>query len=96
MQVDVQFHARGGVQGHLSQKYTGGYLVLTTQNLVWIDSAAGPQPGKSCVFPLHAITSVALRASHMLAQAKICMQLSLDWQGRPSQDGPLSTEVSLY
>lgn len=96
MQVDVQFHDRGGVQGQMSQKYTGGYVVLTTHNLVWIEAAAGVQPGISCVLPLHAITSVALRASHMLAQAKICMQVSLDRQGRPSQDGPLSTEVSFY
>ncbi len=70
-------------------------MVLTTHNLVWIDAAANPQPGRSCVLPLHAISSLALRASHMLAQAKLCVQVSVDWQGRPSQDGSISTEVSL-
>ena len=70
-------------------------MVLTTHNLVWIDAATNPQPGRSCVLPLHAIKSIALRASHMLAQAKLCVQLSVDWQGRPSQNGQLDTEVSL-
>ena len=95
MQVDLQFHGRGGVQGQLSQRYTGGYVVLTTHNLVWLDAAAGPQPGRSCMLPLQAITSAALRASHMLAQAKLCVQVSTDWQGRPSHDGQQSTEVRL-
>ena len=70
-------------------------MVLTTHNLVWIDAAASPQPGRSCLLPLHAIHSAALRASHMLAQAKLCLQVSVDWQGRPSQDGPERTEVCL-
>lgn len=29
----------------------------------------------------------------MLAQSKLCMQVSVDWQGRPQQDGALSVEV---
>lgn len=93
MQVDVHFHDRGGVLGQMALRYTGGHVVLTTHNLVWIDAAASPQPGRSCILPLPAVKTAGLRASHMLAQSKLCMQVCVDWQGRPQQDGPLTIEV---
>ncbi|CAK0763346.1 hypothetical protein CVIRNUC_003048 [Coccomyxa viridis] len=31
----------------------------------------------------------------MLAQSKLCIEVTVDWQGRPQQDGPLSAEVKL-
>ena len=94
-QVDIQFQDQGGIPGQISHKYTGGRLVLTTHNVVWIDAAANPQPGRSCMLPLPAIKSAAVRASHMLAQSKLCMQITVDWQGRPQQDGALSVEVRI-
>ena len=86
----------GGVQGQVAHKYTGGHVVLTTQNLIWIDAAAAHLPGRSCVLPLPAVRAAGLRASHMLAQSKLCIEVTVDWQGRPQQDGPLSAEVCTY
>ena len=87
VQVDLQFPETVGVQGQVAHKYTGGHVVLTTQNLIWIDAAAARLPGRSCVLPLPAVRAAGLRASHMLAQSKLCVEVSLDWQGRPSRTG---------
>jgi hypothetical protein len=93
VQVDLHFAELGGVQGCQSEKYSGGYAVLSSHNLLWVDASASGTPGRSCSLPLACIKEATLRASHVFATPKLCVHVLCDAQGQPRPGSQHSEQV---
>lgn len=49
-----------------SMHLQGGYAVVTSHRLLWIDASATPSPGRSCHMPLDSIHSFQKRVQYSL------------------------------
>lgn len=94
MQVDLQFTEPGGVPGCFAERYSGGYAVLSSHYLIWVDASS--LPGRSCRIPLASVTEASLRASHVFAALKLCMHVLCDGQGCPRPGGQQTEQVNLH
>ena len=93
-QTDLQFEEASGVAGRLAKAYTGGYVVLTSHQLIWVDASASEQaPGRSCSIPLAAVQEASLRSPLLWAAPKLCLRVQTDAAERPLQGGAYSEEV---
>ncbi len=93
VQVDLQFSEPGGVAGAFAERYSGGYAVLTSHHIIWVDASASSLPGRSCSIPLACVKEASLRASHVFAAPKLCLQILCDAQGCPSEGGRQPEQV---
>jgi hypothetical protein len=55
----------------------GGYCVVTTQRLLWIDASATPAAGRSCAVPLGGIQGVHKRVQYGLNVMKPKVRLEV-------------------
>ncbi|BDA42551.1 probable vacuolar protein-sorting-associated protein 36 at C-terminar half [Coccomyxa sp. Obi] len=92
-QVDLQFSEPGGVAGAFAERYSGGYAVLTSHHIIWVDASASSLPGRSCSIPLACVKEASLRASHVFAAPKLCLQILCDARGCPSEGGRQPVQV---
>ena len=92
-QVDLHFEGAGGVAGQLSEHYAGGYAVLTSNQLIWVDSSASTLPGRSCSIPLDAIQEAVLRSPLLWAAPKLCLRIRTNAAGHPMHNGTYNEQV---
>lgn len=66
----------------------GGYCVVTSHRLLWIDAAATPSPGRSCHMPLDSIHTVHKRVQYSLnlmnPKVRLEVQLFVDRHFKPT------------
>lgn len=66
----------------------GGYCVVTSHRLLWIDAAATPSPGRSCHMPLDSIQTVHKRVQYSLnlmnPKVRLEVQLFVDRHFKPT------------
>ena len=58
--------------------------MLTTHRVLWLDSAAAPESGASCMIPLSAVHRIELRSSMVLKSPKIRILVYVGQHGRPA------------
>lgn len=93
--MDLHFEGAGGVAGQLSEHYTGGYAVLTSHQLIWVDSSASTLPGRSCSFPLSAVQEAVLHSPLLWAAPRLCIRIHTDAAGNPMHDGTYHEQVTV-
>lgn len=94
VQTDLHFEEASGIAGSLAKVYTGGYVVLTSHQLIWVDASASEQAcGRSCSIPLAAVQEASLRSPLLWAAPKLCLRVQTDAAERPLPVGAYSEEV---
>eukprot|EP00775_Hariotina_reticulata_P005632 gene5632-5871_t len=95
-EVDLEFEGHGGMQScQTAERYQGGYAVVTSQRLIWIDSAASPAAGRSCHLALDCIHSTRKHVQYGLnlmnpkvrLEVKVYVDLSAKPTNRPAGAG---------
>ncbi|KAG1678287.1 hypothetical protein FOA52_013908 [Chlamydomonas sp. UWO 241] len=97
--VDVEFEGRGGVAGHQAEAYKGGYVVLTSQRLIWL--SRGKEPGSvglPCWLPLHSVNDAVRRNKLAFGGTKVRVhvQVAASFEGKPtSVDGQFHKTIEV-
>lgn len=85
--MDLHFSEPGGVVGAFAERYSGGYAVLTSHRIIWVDASASSLPGRSCSIPLTCVKEASLWASRVFAAPKLCLQILCNARGCPTEGG---------
>lgn len=72
-----------------------GCVKLTSHRLLWLDTSAFPNQGKSCQLPLSAVSEVQLKASMMLRSPKIRILTFVDEHGKPASGERCDTALCM-
>ncbi|GAX84726.1 hypothetical protein CEUSTIGMA_g12148.t1 [Chlamydomonas eustigma] len=100
-QADLEYQdGLGGVIGFQSAAYKGGYLVLTTQRMIWMCNSAGPpsSSGCPCCLPLHSILDIKKKSQLTFSGTKVRLALDIaaNYKKEPTRaDGQFHTTLQL-
>eukprot|EP00798_Chlamydomonas_sp_ICE-L_P017813 gene17813-24191_t len=94
--VDLEFTASGGLPGQEADAYKGGYVILTSQRLIWMDASAtagsaavpgseGPrQGGRSCHLPVASIKSCTKKTSvSFKSKVRLKLEVCCNYERKP-------------
>ncbi|GBF96332.1 hypothetical protein Rsub_09402 [Raphidocelis subcapitata] len=86
--VDVEFEGSGAVEGEApADRYQGGYAIVTSHRLLWIDAASAPSPGRSCALHLAAVQSAVKRAQYgfnpLAPKVRLELRVHINAEARP-------------
>ncbi len=95
LQADLHFEEPSSVCGTVSKQFSAGYAILTSRQLIWVESSASGQPSRSCSIPLGAVQEASLRSTLLWAPPKLCLRVQTDAAGHPVQGGTHAEEVRL-
>ena len=70
--------------------------MLTSHQLMWVDSSASSLPGRSCSIPLDAVQDAVLHSPLLWAAPKLCMRMRTDAAGQPMHSGTYNEQVSKH
>ena len=61
--------------------------MLTSHQLIWVDSSASTLPGRSCSIPIDAVQEAVLHSPLLWAAPKLCIRVRTDGTGHPTHNG---------
>ena len=93
LQADLHFEEPSSICGTVSKQFSAGYAILTSHQLIWVESLASGQPSRSCTIPLAAVQEASLRSTLLWAPPKLCLRVQTDAAGHPVQGGGHAEEV---
>ena len=68
--------------------------MLTSHRLIWVDSSASIQPGRSCSIPLDAVQEAILHSPLLWAAPRLCIRIRTDAAGHPMNSGTYNEQVT--
>ncbi|KAI8473427.1 MAG: EAP30/Vps36 family-domain-containing protein [Monoraphidium minutum] len=86
--VDIEFEGGARVDGEeAAPRYEGGYAIVTSHRVIWIDAAAAPRPGRSCALPVGSLHAASKRIQYglniMAPKVRVELRVYVDADSRP-------------